>query len=205
MKHFPASEELEPTTEELAFVEESRRLGGVASTPYVPQVDDTLTYDDWDAARQHFRDLPRHLEWHGACGRQGGCQSIGCREGPPGTATAGCLALWANCPRAMLLDRLPARPGRRPCAICCYFSFPGTANERDLRCFYEGVRRPSCNGHDSTDDFFDNLAAHFGQPLFASQIHVIAEVHRFLDGLQTNAVRGAVNRSSPETAACHPH
>jgi hypothetical protein len=54
MKHFPAREKLEPTAEELAFVEESRRLGGVASTTYIPQLGDVLTYDDWDATRRRF-------------------------------------------------------------------------------------------------------------------------------------------------------
>ena len=63
MKHFPAREELEPTAEELAFVEESRRLGGVASTPYVPQVGDTLMADDWDATRRRF--VTYRATWNG--------------------------------------------------------------------------------------------------------------------------------------------
>jgi len=63
MKHLPAREELEPTAEELAFLEESRRLGGVASTTYVPQVGDTLTYDDWDATRRRF--VTYRATWNG--------------------------------------------------------------------------------------------------------------------------------------------
>jgi hypothetical protein len=62
MKHFPAPE-LEPTAEELAFVEESRRLGGVASTAYVPRVGDVLTYDDWDARRRRF--VTYRATWNG--------------------------------------------------------------------------------------------------------------------------------------------
>jgi hypothetical protein len=63
VNHFPAREELEPTAEELAFVEESRRLGGVASTPYVPQVGDTLMADDWDATRRRF--VTYRATWNG--------------------------------------------------------------------------------------------------------------------------------------------
>jgi hypothetical protein len=63
MRHFPAHEDLEPTAEELAFVEESRRLGGVTSTAYVPQVGDTWTYDEWDATRRRFVTL--RATWNG--------------------------------------------------------------------------------------------------------------------------------------------
>jgi hypothetical protein len=63
MKHFPAPEELEPTVEELAFVEKSRRLGGVASTAYVPQVGDVLMADDWDDTRRRF--VTYRATWNG--------------------------------------------------------------------------------------------------------------------------------------------
>ena len=59
----PAPEELEPTPEELAFVEQSRRLGGVASTPYVPQVGDTLTHDHWEPTRRRF--VTYRATWNG--------------------------------------------------------------------------------------------------------------------------------------------
>jgi len=64
MKHLPAREELEPTAEELAFVEESRRLGGVASTPCVAQVGDVLTQDHWDPARRRF--VTHRATWNGS-------------------------------------------------------------------------------------------------------------------------------------------
>jgi hypothetical protein len=63
MKDLPAPDELEPTAEELAFLEESRRLGGVPSTPYVPRVGDLLTYDDWDATRRQF--VSYRATWNG--------------------------------------------------------------------------------------------------------------------------------------------
>src|SRR5205823_3923917 len=73
-----------------------------------------------------------------------------------------------------------------------------------------------------SNDVFDDLAAHFGQPLLAAQVHVaqrvliqahlvqqggvqIAEMHRLFRGLQPNAVGGAVNGAAFESAARHPH
>jgi len=63
MKHFPAPDELQPTAEELAFLEESRRLGGVTSTTYVPQVGDVLMADGWDATRRRF--VTYRATWNG--------------------------------------------------------------------------------------------------------------------------------------------